>query len=137
MGCSGISWTICKQSAPRSRQITTPTPHHSIFTGQMLSLTPNQQLVNCICLVCHDFCSIQILYNMNLLLMLLRMMWFCDEFTFVYICSFARFPVTAPHSSAHYILASKFLATCSSISALTGQKHQCVKWYMYGRFYLC
>jgi len=23
--CSGISWTICKQSAPRSRQITTPT----------------------------------------------------------------------------------------------------------------
>ena len=31
MGCSGISWTICKQSAPRSRQITTPTPHHSII----------------------------------------------------------------------------------------------------------
>ena len=42
-GCSGISWTICKQSAPRSRQITTPTPHHSIFTGQMLFLMPNQQ----------------------------------------------------------------------------------------------
>jgi len=33
-GCSGISWTICKQSAPRSRQITTPTPHRSIFTDQ-------------------------------------------------------------------------------------------------------
>jgi len=31
LGCSGIGWTICKQSAPRSRQITTPTPHHSIF----------------------------------------------------------------------------------------------------------
>jgi len=31
LGCSGISWTICKQSAPRFRQITTPTPHHSIF----------------------------------------------------------------------------------------------------------
>jgi len=30
LGCSGISWTICKQSAPRSRQITTPTPHQSI-----------------------------------------------------------------------------------------------------------
>jgi len=41
--CSGISWTICKQSALRSRQITTPTPHHSIFTGWMLFLTPNQQ----------------------------------------------------------------------------------------------
>ena len=27
---SGISWTICK-SAPRSRQITTPAPHHSLF----------------------------------------------------------------------------------------------------------
>jgi len=38
---SGISWAICKQSAPRSRQITTPTPHHSIFTGRMLFLMPN------------------------------------------------------------------------------------------------
>jgi len=28
--CSGISWSICKY-APRSRQITTPTPHHSVF----------------------------------------------------------------------------------------------------------
>jgi len=27
---SGISWDICK-SAPRSRQITTPAPHHSSF----------------------------------------------------------------------------------------------------------
>ena len=27
---SGISWAICK-SAPRSTQITTPTPHHSVF----------------------------------------------------------------------------------------------------------
>jgi len=40
---SGISWTICKQSAPRSSQITTPTPHQSIFTGGMLFLLPNQQ----------------------------------------------------------------------------------------------
>ena len=31
---SGISWAICKQSAPRSTQITTPTPHHSIFYRQ-------------------------------------------------------------------------------------------------------
>jgi len=41
--CSGINWTICKQSAPHSRQITKPTPHHSIFKGQMLFLMPNQQ----------------------------------------------------------------------------------------------
>ena len=39
----GISWTICKQSAPHSRQLTIPTPHHSIFTGRMLFLAPNQQ----------------------------------------------------------------------------------------------
>jgi len=44
--CSGISWTICKQSAPCCRQITTPTPHHSIFTGWMLFLMPNQQCYN-------------------------------------------------------------------------------------------
>jgi len=30
---SGISWTICRQSTPCSRQMTTQTPHHSIFTG--------------------------------------------------------------------------------------------------------
>ena len=40
---SGISWTIC-ESAPRSRQITTPAPHHSsFFTGLIPSLLPNQQ----------------------------------------------------------------------------------------------
>jgi len=42
-GQPGISSTICKQSAPRSREITTPAPHHSIFTGRMLFLTPNRQ----------------------------------------------------------------------------------------------
>ena len=42
-GCSGISWTISKQSAPRARQITTPAPHHSIFTDRMVFLMPNQQ----------------------------------------------------------------------------------------------
>jgi len=39
---SGINWAISK-SAPRSRQITTPTPHHSVFTGWMPFLPPNQQ----------------------------------------------------------------------------------------------
>jgi len=42
-GYSGISGTICKQSAPHSRQITTSTPHHSIFTGRMRFFMPNQQ----------------------------------------------------------------------------------------------
>ena len=40
VGGSGISWNICK-SAPRSRQITTPAPHHSVFTGRMPFLPPN------------------------------------------------------------------------------------------------
>ena len=42
-GCSGISWTICKQPAPRSRQITTATAHTQFFIGRMLFLMPNQQ----------------------------------------------------------------------------------------------
>ena len=51
---SGISWAVCK-SAPRSRQITTPAPHHSVFTGRMPFLSPNQErqstegkTINCI-----------------------------------------------------------------------------------------
>jgi len=39
---SSISWTIYN-SASRSRQITTPAPHHSFFTGRMPFLPPNQQ----------------------------------------------------------------------------------------------
>jgi len=39
---SGISWAVCK-SAPHSRQITTPAPHHSVVTGRMPFLPPNQQ----------------------------------------------------------------------------------------------
>ena len=39
---SGISWAMCK-SAPCSRQTTTPAPHHSVFTGRMPFLPPNQQ----------------------------------------------------------------------------------------------
>jgi len=39
---SGISWAICK-SAPQPRQTTMPAPHHSVFTGWMPFLSPNQQ----------------------------------------------------------------------------------------------
>jgi len=39
---SGISWAICK-SAFRSRQIAMTAPHHSVFTGRMPFLPPNQQ----------------------------------------------------------------------------------------------
>ena len=48
--------TRCKQSASRSWQLTTPTSHHSIFTGRMLFLTPNQQCQTnegCHCHYCH------------------------------------------------------------------------------------
>jgi len=39
---SGISWAVFK-SALRSRQIATPAPHHSVFTGRMPFRSPNQQ----------------------------------------------------------------------------------------------
>ena len=40
---NGISWAVCK-SAPCSRQITMPAPHHSVFfTDRMPFLSPNQQ----------------------------------------------------------------------------------------------
>ena len=39
---SGISLAICK-SAPCPRQTTMPAHHHSIFTGRMPFLSPNQQ----------------------------------------------------------------------------------------------
>ena len=35
--------TIYRPTTPRSRPITTPTPHHSNFTGQMLFVTPSQR----------------------------------------------------------------------------------------------
>ena len=38
MSGSGISWTICK-SAPRSRQITTPAPHHCFYRLDALPAT--------------------------------------------------------------------------------------------------
>ena len=38
-----IGWTICKSFALRSRQITTPAPHHSVFAGWMPFLPPNVQ----------------------------------------------------------------------------------------------
>jgi len=42
-GDSGISWIIHNSFTPCSRQITTPVPHHSVFTGRMPFLLPNQQ----------------------------------------------------------------------------------------------
>ena len=39
---SGISWAICK-SAPRSRHITTPATHHSVFYRPDALLPPNRQ----------------------------------------------------------------------------------------------
>ena len=39
---SGTSLAICK-CVPPSRQITMPAPHHSVFTGRMPFLAPNQQ----------------------------------------------------------------------------------------------
>jgi len=46
VGDNGIRWTICKSLALCLRQITMPAPHHSVFTGRTLFLTPNQQCQN-------------------------------------------------------------------------------------------
>ena len=40
---SGISWAICK-SAPRSRQITTPAPHHSFSQARCPSCHPTNSI---------------------------------------------------------------------------------------------
>ena len=42
---SGISWAICK-SAPRSRQITTPVPHHSVFLQAGIAGCPSCRPTN-------------------------------------------------------------------------------------------
>jgi len=39
----GWQWHQLNHFAPRSRQITTPVPHHSVFTGRMPFLPPKQQ----------------------------------------------------------------------------------------------
>jgi len=50
---TGISWTICN-SAPRSRQITTPVPYRSVFTDRMPFLPPHQQRQSTEGIICHD-----------------------------------------------------------------------------------
>jgi len=64
-GGSGISWTIWKSFAPHSRQITTPVPHHSVFTGRMYVKPFSHLIHNCrylylntdICILITDICS--------------------------------------------------------------------------------
>jgi len=48
---------IRKQSAPRSTHTTTPTPHHFIFTGQMLFLTPHRQCQSKGCSLIKQVCN--------------------------------------------------------------------------------
>ena len=50
---SGISWATCK-SAPRSRQITTPAPHHTVFYRPDALLPPNQQHQSTESFKCHN-----------------------------------------------------------------------------------
>jgi len=39
----GVAVASAGPFAPRSRQITTSVPHHSVFAGRMPFLSPNQQ----------------------------------------------------------------------------------------------
>jgi len=53
LGSSGISWTICKSSAPCSREITTPAPH-SIFWATIRKTVRPMLSDHCMsCLVCN------------------------------------------------------------------------------------
>ena len=77
---SGISWTICK-SAPRSRQITMPVPHHSV-------------ILQAGCPSCRPTNSIKALkhfHKRNFLLLLLKyyvaMLWTCVELSYV-LCTY-------------------------------------------------
>jgi len=56
---SGISWAICK-SAPRSREIIMPAPHHSVFYRPDVFLTPNQrcQSTEGTCVSCWNFTNV-------------------------------------------------------------------------------
>ena len=66
---TGISWAICK-SAPRSRQITTPAPHHSVFyrpdalpaTQPTVSKHWRRQLLNGLQFILHRTLRVE-LYN--------------------------------------------------------------------------
>jgi len=69
MGGSGISWTICKSFAPCSRETTMQVPHHSVFTGQMPFLPPNQQCQSIQCvqktpyILCDETAQCQLNYG--------------------------------------------------------------------------
>jgi len=70
LGCIGISWDICKQSAPCFKQITTTTPHYSVFTGRMLFLMPKQLQAPCMCVTKQRFRNFKcILFFLHLFIM--------------------------------------------------------------------
>jgi len=81
---SGINWAICK-SAHCSREITMPAPHHSVFTGRMPFLPPNQQRQNTDgCCQSTEECTKVILNSTKIL----RTLNFINIFLFwmIYLC---------------------------------------------------
>ena len=46
-GCGFINWTMCKWSAPRSTQITTPTTHHSTNSVRALKAPLSAFITSC------------------------------------------------------------------------------------------
>ena len=61
-----ISWAICKQSAPRSRQITMPAPHQSVFyrPDALPAAQPTASMhwrqMHCMCTVWQHICTISV-----------------------------------------------------------------------------
>jgi len=87
---NGISWAICK-SAPRLRQITMPAPHHSVFTGWMPFLLPNQQhqstearAIMCFCtfkLICRVINIRKVLFHKSTSITALQSVFGCQQHT--------------------------------------------------------
>jgi len=96
LGCSGISWTICKQSAPCSIQITTPTPYLSHSFTDMLScwqIAGNKigriQLYLQVYLLGQFFCSFYSVCNPWLLRWVTKyqkVQWFGSIVTLIFDC---------------------------------------------------
>ena len=78
---SGITWAICK-SAPHSRQITMPAPHHScFFTGRMPFLSPNQEHQSTVgtTITCNYYVIISITTSNRLALQKIKQLLFIRE----------------------------------------------------------
>ena len=91
---SGISWAICK-SAPRSRQTTTPAPHHSVFYRPDAILPPNRQRQST-----ESKCAVPLVCNKSAVSFVRTLLtWHCPHSPAACRTNRPIFPVLWAHSS--------------------------------------